>query len=165
MTAAQVSQPMAGKPGQRKITSRPHSFITSRSITRSLTTFTERNRTTRTSASPAARIRERSDAKIGSSRAMANAASSCPIRATGTSFTQIAKGTLFATTKTNRSCRILVLFLSITRDTAPSIWPIVSNGFRRSCFLRMTLMCFTQQESAFSSRPITDTAGRRSAAI
>ena len=57
------------------------------------------------------------------------------------------------------------LVRSITPDMALPILPIAFNGSRRSCFRRTTRTCSTPRPNAFSNRPITAKAGRKSAAI
>ena len=165
-TVARASRSTPAKPGRHKIISRQRSSITLLWTMHSLTTFTVRSRTTRTLASPAVPIGARLGPQIGLSRVAANPASSCPIRATGTSFIQTMRVTLgFVTIKAKKRCRTSVPSLSIMPDTGPSMWPIVSSGFRRLCCRHTTRTCSTRRRSAFSNRPITARAGPKSAAI
>ena len=115
-TAAPVFRSMAARPGRRKTTSRPRSFITSRPTMRFPITFTARNRTTRMSASRAGARGRNHGAETGSSPAAASAALSCPIRATGTSFIPTTRATSPATTRTRKE----------SQDV--SVWPIDNSG-------------------------------------
>src|ERR1043166_296469 len=123
MMAVPASRLMAAKTGPRKITSQRRNFITSPSITLSPITFMARNRTTRTSVSRAVLIGARSAGRTGSKPAVANAALSYPIRATGTSSIRTTKASLIATIKIKKKYRTLVPFHWITPVTPLMLSP------------------------------------------
>ena len=165
-TEARVSQSTAAKHGRPKTTSRPRSFTTSLWTTRSLITFTARNRTIRTSASPAAA----DSGVIGREDWFVAGGGECGFVVPDPRDWHIiysnSEGYIYRYDKNKggRAGRQSV-FRSIIPDMALSILLIAFSGSRRSCFHRTTRTCSTPPPNAFSNRPITDKAGRKSAVI
>ena len=124
--------------------------------TLSPTTSTARNRTTRPSAIASRGDDGVIDARIGSRSAAANAASSCPTRATGTSFTRNTRDTSRATTKSKEQYQDVSSGRSITSGHGAAdlkhrfqwIAPIRFRRQRSECCLSSGAKCFQNHRRA-----------------